>query len=399
MSGNGRIRVLRAIARLNMGGPTLHVAYLTKGLEPLGYDTTLVAGRLARGEDSMAYAAEELGVDVVDIAQLHRDLSPVYDPISVKRLVEEIRRVRPHIVHTHTAKAGAVGRLAALLAGEARPPVIVHTFHGHVLRGYFDPARTEFFRETERFLARRTTRLVAVGPEVRDDLVALGVAPAEKFSVIRLGIDLDKRLHEPDAGLDLRRLFGIPPERFVVGWIGRMTGIKRVPDVLTVFRRLLDLGVDAELCLVGDGPQRAHLEEQAKALGISRRTLFAGYQREIAPYFDLFDAFLLPSANEGTPVVAIEALAARRPVVATRVGGVPDVVRDGVDGLLAEVGDVDGLARCLARLAEDANLRRRFGEAGRDHVVPRYRVSRLVDDVDALYRELLAATGISPPSA
>jgi glycosyltransferase involved in cell wall biosynthesis len=393
-----RVRVLRAIARLNMGGPTLHVSYLAKGLEERGYETTLVAGQLARGEDSMSYAAQELGVEVVQIPQLHRDLSPVYDPVSVRRLVEEIRRLRPQIVHTHTAKAGAVGRLAALLAGDARPPVVVHTFHGHVLRGYFDPVRTAFFRETERFLARHTTRLIAVGPQVRDDLVELGVAPAGKFTVIRLGIDLDDRVAD-GGGAALRRLFGVPPQRFVVGWIGRMTGIKRVPDVLAIFRRLLDLGVDAELCLVGDGPERGNLEARAKELGIARRTLFAGYQREIAPYFDFFDAFLLPSANEGTPVVAIEALAARRPVVATRVGGVPDVVRDGVDGFLAPVGDVDALARHLAALAADPDLRRRFGDAGREHVLPRYRVSRLVDDVDELYRELLRGAGIAPPSA
>jgi glycosyltransferase involved in cell wall biosynthesis len=346
----------------------------------------------------MAYAAQELGVPVVSIPQLHRELSPIYDPVSVKRLVDEIRRVRPHIVHTHTAKAGAVGRLAAILAGDARPPVVVHTFHGHVLHGYFDPVRTEFFRETERFLARHTTRLIAVGPEVRDDLVELGVAPPERFTVIRLGIDLESRLRDDAAGADLRRLFGVPPDRYVVGWIGRMTGIKRVPDVLETFRRLLDHGVDAELCLVGDGPERPQLEQRARDLGIARRTLFAGYQREIAPYFDLFDAFLLPSANEGTPVVAIEALAARRPVVATRVGGVPDVVRDGVDGFLVDVGDVDGLAARLAELARDPELRRRFGDAGREAVVPRYRVSRLIDDVDALYRELLTAAGIAPPS-
>jgi glycosyltransferase involved in cell wall biosynthesis len=385
-----RIRVLRVIARLNMGGPTLHVAYLTKGLEERGYETTLVAGSLARGEDSMAFEAEKLGIDAVQIPQLHRDLSPLYDPMSVRRLVEVIRDVRPHIVHTHTAKAGAVGRMAALLAGEARPPVLVHTFHGHVLRGYFDPVRTEFFRETERFLARHTTRLIAVGPEVRDDLVSLGVAPAEKFSVIRLGIDLEGRVAGEEEGEDLRRVFGIPPGRFVVGWIGRMTGIKRVPDVLETFKRLLDRGADAQLVLVGDGPERDHLEERARELGIARRTLFVGYQREIAPYLGLFDALLLPSANEGTPVVAIEALAARRPVVATRVGGVPDVVRDGVDGFLAGVGDVDALAARLDELARDPALRARLGEAGRDHVVPRYRVSRLVDDVDVLYRDLLA---------
>jgi glycosyltransferase involved in cell wall biosynthesis len=305
-----RIRVLRVVARLNMGGPTLNVSYLSSGLVERGYDTTLVAGRLARGEDSMAFEAERLGVDVVQLAELHRDLSPRYDTVAVRRLIREIRRVRPHIVHTHTAKAGAVGRMAAILAGEARPAVLVHTFHGHVLRGYFDPLRTEFFRETERMLARHTTRLVAVSPEVRDDLVGLGVAPPEKFSVIRLGIELDERVGDGSAGGALRREFGIPPERFVVGWIGRMTGIKRVPDVLATFARLCELDIDAQLVLVGDGPERGALEQRAHDLGIARRTLFAGYQTEIAPYLELFDAFLLPAANEGTPVVAIESLAA-----------------------------------------------------------------------------------------
>jgi glycosyltransferase involved in cell wall biosynthesis len=394
---SGPIRVLRAIARLNMGGPALHVSYLARGLDERGYETTLVAGELARGEDTMAYVAEEQGVEVRRVGQLRREVSPLNDPFAIARMVKLIRDVRPPILHTHTAKAGAVGRTAALLAGDARPPIVVHTYHGHVLRGYFDPARTQVFRETERLLALKTTRLIAVGPEVKDDLVELGVAPPEKFVVIRLGIDLAHRVANGAEGAELRRRFGIPDDRFVVGWIGRMTQIKRIPDVLLTFRRLLDRGVDATLCLVGDGPDREEAEARAHALGIARRTLFLGYQRDVAPYYSLFDAFLLTSANEGTPVVAIESLAAQRPVVSTRVGGVPDVVDDGEDGFLADVGDADGLAERLERLARDGELRRRFGETGRGRVLPRYAVPRLVDDVDALYRELLDEAGISPP--
>src|SRR5207237_5722261 len=159
------IRVLRVIARLNMGGPALHVAYLTAGLAERGYETTLVAGSLARGEDSMAFVADELGIEVERIDELHREISPVRDAVAILRLARLIRRVRPHILHTHTAKAGAVGRLAALVAGGARPPIVVHTFHGHVLRGYFDPVRTAGFRLLERWLARSTTALVAVSPQ------------------------------------------------------------------------------------------------------------------------------------------------------------------------------------------------------------------------------------------
>ena len=380
-----------------MGGPALHVAYLTKGLEERGYQTTLAAGRLARGEDSMAFVAEGLGVEVVHLPNLRREVSPLYDPFAVNRLVHEIRRLRPHILHTHTAKAGVVGRVAALLAGDARPPVVVHTFHGHVLHGYFDPVRTRVFLETERMLAARTTRLIAVSPEVRDDLVSLGVAPAEKFSVVRLGIDLESRVQGGDRRADLRRLFGIPEERFVVGWIGRMTAIKRVPDVLAAFRRLLDRGVDATLCLVGDGPDREAIERVASQLNVVRNTLFVGYQKDVAPYYSFFDAFFLPSANEGTPVVAIEALAAERPVVATRVGGVPDVVEHGEDGFLVEPGDIEGFAEALERLARDPDLRARFGATGRERVLERYRVSRLIDDIDVLYRELLTDAGVPLP--
>jgi glycosyltransferase involved in cell wall biosynthesis len=393
-----RIRILRLIARLNMGGPALHVTYLARGLDQRGYRTTLGAGSLARGEGSMAFVADELGVDVRTVSQLHREVSPVLDPVSVGRVAGLIREVRPHILHTHTAKAGAIGRTAAVLAGDARPPIVVHTFHGHVLRGYFDPVRTAFYREVERSLARVTTRLVAVSPEVRDELVELGVAPAAKFSVIRLGIDLDSRIVEPGSdGIELRRAFGIPEDAFVVGWIGRMTAIKHLPDVLVAFARLRERGVDARLCLVGDGPDREDVEQRAYELGIARSTLYLGYQREIAPYYALFDALLLPSGNEGTPVVAIESLAAGTPVVATRVGGVPDVISDGVDGFLAEVGDLEGLTAALARLARDPELRKQMGRAGRERTLPRYRVDRLVEDVDELYRELLAERGLPVP--
>jgi glycosyltransferase involved in cell wall biosynthesis len=384
-----RVSVLRVIARLNMGGPALHVAYLTAGLRERGYDTTLVAGTLARGEDSMAFVARDLDVDVLTIPELGREISFVRDLVATLRLARLIRRERPQIVHTHTAKAGTVGRLAALLAGSSNRPIVVHTFHGHVLRGYFGPVRSRIFGWLERWLARRTTALIAVSPQVRDDLVALGVAPASKFTVIRLGIELDERVANGDGRTETRRYLGIPSDRFAVGWIGRMTAIKNTEDVLTAFRGLRERGVDATLCMVGDGPDRARLERRAHELGIMRDTLFLGYQQEVASLYAAFDALVLPSSNEGTPVSVIEALAARTPVVATRVGGVPDVVREGEDGFLVDTGDTEALADRLARLASDPQLRTRMGEAARDRVLPRYAVERLVDDVDRLYRNLL----------
>jgi glycosyltransferase involved in cell wall biosynthesis len=388
-----RVKVLRVIARLNVGGPALHVSYLTQGLADRGYDTTLVAGALARGEESMAYVAEQRGVRVETLDDLHREISPWRDARAIFRLARIIRRDRPTILHTHTAKAGAVGRIAALLAGGARPRIIVHTFHGHVLRGYFNPLLTIAFRLLERWLATFTTSLIAVSPEVRDDLVGLGVAPENKFVVVRLGISLDERVGgNAEMRSETRRVLGIQAEAFVVGWVGRMTAVKRTDDVLLAFRRLVDEYEDSYLCLVGDGPERDHLERYAHELGIAQRSLFLGYQDDVARLYATIDVLLLPSANEGTPVSVIEALAARRPVVATRVGGLPDVVRDGMDGFLVGVGDPDGLAARLAELARDPDRRARMGERGRAHVLERYAVDRLVDDIDRLYRSLLAAS-------
>jgi glycosyltransferase involved in cell wall biosynthesis len=388
------IRVLRVIARLNMGGPAIHVANLAAGLETRGYHTTLVAGSLARGEDSMAFLAERLGVTVVSVPEIQREISVLHDARSIGRLASIIRAERPHILHTHTAKAGAIARAATLIAGDARPPVVVHTFHGHVLKGYFGPGRTAFFRQVERTLARSSDVLIAVSPEVRDDLVELGVAPRDKFAVVRLGIPLEERLGDASADLDFRRLYGIPEQAFVIGWVGRMTGVKDTGAVLEIASATRARGVDAVLCMVGDGPDRERLEALAHDLGIARTTYFVGYQPDIAGYYRLFDAFVLPSVNEGTPVSAIESLASGTPVVANRVGGVPDVVRDGVDGFLVEHGDIEGAAEKLALLAGDPALRTALGDAGRAHVVDRYSVARLVDDVDRLYRSLLADKGL-----
>ena len=379
-----------------MGGPALHVSYLSAGLRDRGYATTLVAGSVSRGEQSMAYVAEELGVPVVTIPHLHREISPLRDLLATARLARIMRSERPTILHTHTAKAGAVGRMAALLAGRARPPIIVHTFHGHVLRGYFGRFWTGVFRLLERMLARITDALVAVSPEVRDELVALGVAPASKFRVIRLGIALDTRVPADDAArAETRRVMGIPDGRFVVGWIGRMTGVKRTDVLLRGFRALREDGVDALLCMVGDGPDRESVEQLADELGIARECLFTGYQEDVGPFFAAFDVFVLPSGNEGTPVTAIEALAAGCPVVATRVGGVPDVVTDGEDGFLVAPAAVEELAGRLAELARNPDLRARMGASGRERMRTRYSVDRLIDDTDRLYRELLAKKGIS----
>jgi glycosyltransferase involved in cell wall biosynthesis len=333
----------------------------------------------------------ERGIEPVYLPGLQREIAPVSDAHAVRALVKMIRELKPDVLHTHTAKAGAVGRTAARLAGADRPRAVVHTFHGHVLSGYFGSATTAGFRQVERTLARSTDALIAVSPEVRDDLVALGVAPAERITVVRLGLDLDARTTAPAGAREEERArLGLPPDRFAVGWLGRMTDIKRVDVLLDAFAELRGRGVDAALVLVGDGPLRLQLEQRAADLGIADATHFVGYRADVAPLYAGLDAVALSSANEGTPVAVIEALAAGVPAVSTEVGGVSDVVVDGKSGFLVPAGDAEGMAERLAILAADASLRTEMGAFGSEWVRSRYSVPRLVADIDTLYRSLLA---------
>jgi len=233
---------------------------------------------------------------------------------------------------------------------------------------------------------------------VRDDLVELGVAPAGKIEVVRLGLDLDARTaRAPGSRESVRASLGIRADAFLIGWLGRMTEVKRVDDLLRAFARMSERVGDAQLALAGDGPLRGEMEQLARQLGVEDRCHFIGFRDDVGPLYAAFDTVALTSANEGTPVTLIEALAAGLPAVATDVGGVSDVVPDGEAGFLVPPGDVAAVADCLERLAGDAKLRARLGETGSRFVRERYSVPRLVEDMDALYRSLLAeAEPIAP---
>jgi glycosyltransferase involved in cell wall biosynthesis len=384
------VRILRVIARLNVGGPALHVSYLSRGLDDIGYETTLVAGSVGESEGSMEYVADSLGIKPVYVPNLQREVSPGADLAAARGLLGLIHELKPDVLHTHTAKAGAVGRLAALMAGRDRPKVVVHTFHGHVLRGYFGPLKTQGFRRLEQALARTNDALIAVSPEVRDDLVELGVAPANRIAVIRLGLDLEERLRTgPGDAEELRRRIGVASDETVITWLGRMTEIKRPEILLEAFAKLRHSGHRAKLLLVGDGPLRPSLEAVAEELGIAGDTTFLGFRLDVGAVYGASDVVALTSANEGTPVTVIEAQAAGLPVVSTDVGGVRDILAEGESGFVVPAGDVDGVADRLERLVASRDLRRRLGESGRERAGERYSVPRLVRDVDHLYRELL----------
>jgi glycosyltransferase involved in cell wall biosynthesis len=385
-------RVLRVIARLNVGGPAIQAISMTRLLESRGYRTTLVRGTEDPDEGSMDHLAEQLGVRPVHVASLRRDPG-LHDLRALLSLMRILMREKPSIVDTHAAKAGTLGRVAALLAPGRSERVLVHTFHGHSLSGYFSPRTERIYLAIERFLAKRTDRLIAVSEEVRDELVAMGVAPAERFEVVRLGFDLSPFLVEDPERSErrarLRSELGIPSDAPLVTLIARLVPIKRVDRFLRVAVRLADRA-DVRFLIVGDGELREALlaSEEARALG--ERLTWAGFRRDIPDVCFASDVVALTSDNEGTPVSLIEALAAGTPVVSTNVGGVASVVRDEQTGLLASAEDEQGLAEAIARVLDDAQLAERLSTGGRRHALRSFTQERLVDDLDGLYRRLLA---------
>jgi len=376
---------VRVFSRLNIGGPAVHVILLSAGLRPLGYDTRLVVGRESEREGNMLPLAAEKSVVCERVAGLGREISPLQDLRALVGLHRLLRAWKPAIVHTHTAKAGLLGRLAARAA---RVPVVVHTFHGHVLHGYFSPTRTAVFRWLEGRLASLADALVVVSETVRAELVELGVAPAEKIRVIPLGLDLAHLGGELPRGA-LRREIGIGETTPLVGMVGRLVPIKDVPTFLKAARLVRDAGREVRFALVGDGEERLALESQCTRLGLDDVVTFVGWRRDLAAVYGDLDVVVNASRNEGTPVALIEALAAGRPVVATRVGGTPDLLGEDERGRLVPAGSPEALAAAILETLDQSEAARRRALAGRDHVVARHSVARLVRDVDDLYRELL----------
>jgi glycosyltransferase involved in cell wall biosynthesis len=387
------IRLVRVIARLNIGGPAIQAITLTRLLEPRGYRTRLIRGRESPSEGNMDYLAHELGVVPTLIPSMRRDPGRG-DIAALARLVWILRRDRPELVHTHAAKAGTLGRVATLTAFPRRRgrPVVVHTYHGHSLTGYFATRTAAFYRAIEQRLARHSDALIAVSEEVRDDLVRLGVAEPERFVVIPLGFDLSRFVddaHRAARRTALRSEWGLTDEDEVVTLIARLVPIKRVDRFLRV-ARALSQRPRARFVVVGDGELRGPLVDCPDARALDGRLVWAGFRRDMADVCFASDVVLLTSDNEGTPVSLIEAQAAAVPVVGTDVGGVRSAIRSGVTGLLVPPGEDQILADATASILDDVPTAERMGAAGREHVTSLFSVERLVEDHDRLYRGLRA---------
>ncbi len=390
-------RILRIINRFNLGGPTYNAAYLTKYVQD-GYETLLVGGMKDKTEDSSQFIVENLGITPVVIPEMKRPINPFQDHAAYNKLKEIIGDYKPDVVHTHASKPGALGRWAAHKMGV---PVIVHTFHGHVFHSYFNPAVTAFYKALERKLASVSSCIIAISDKQKEELtIDHGICPPEKVEVIPLGFELQRFQDNFDEKREVFRTeFKLGDDDVAVAIVGRLVPIKNHQLFLNALAWCKGkTEVRFKGFIIGDGESRSSLEQHCTDIGLSYSN---DSDEDVDVYFTSWvknvdfvnagaDIIALTSKNEGTPVSLIEAQAANRAVVSTRVGGIEDVVIPEVTALLSEPDDEESFQKNLLKLINDKALRERMGAKGWAFVKDKFHFERLSKDITALYNRLLA---------
>jgi glycosyltransferase involved in cell wall biosynthesis len=407
------MKVLRIIARLNVGGPARHVVWLSAGLKDGGYETLLVAGVPPEGEDDMSYFAAANGVEPLIVPEMSREISP-RDLITAWKLYRLMLRARPHLVHTHTAKAGGVGRAAGIMyrwltprawVGRPRDCLFVHTYHGHVFHSYYGPLKTKLFLMIEKMLARMTDRIIVISEQQRREINEdFHLGRREQFAVIPLGIDLNVYADWEARRTQLRAEISASEDDLLIGIVGRLTEVKNHGLFLEAAALLKKISTQRlKFLVIGDGALRSQLESQARQLEIASDVVFLGTRDDPENFYPALDVVALTSLNEGTPLSVIEGMANSRAVVATGVGGVVDLLGHEVEpldgytvcerGIRVQSGDAEGFANGMKRLIDDAALRDELGAHGREFVMKNYSKERLLNDIASLYAELLGEKG------
>jgi glycosyltransferase involved in cell wall biosynthesis len=405
------MKILRIIARLNVGGPAKHVVWLTAGLSP-EHETVLVAGTVPPGEEDMGYFAADQGVTPRFLREMSREISP-RDAVTVWKLFRLFLAEKPDVVHTHTAKAGTVGRVAGFLYRWLTPAAVVrrprncrfvHTYHGHIFHGYYGSLRTSLFLNIERTLAQIVTdRIVVVSEQQRREInETFGVGRHEQFRVVPLGLDLDMFAGWRARGTAFREELGVHADELLIGIVGRLTEIKNHELFIRAVARFVKLHPTerkVRFLVIGDGGLRQVLGRQVIDLGLIETVIFAGNRTDPENFYPALDVVALTSRNEGTPLTLIEAMANARPVIATAVGGVVDLLGDCVSGernlpyvicrrgISVPPNNVEGFAAGLARLVTDRRLRDELALNGLQYVEQVHSKERLLEDIRKLYRE------------
>jgi glycosyltransferase involved in cell wall biosynthesis len=381
---NHKSKIVRIISRLNVGGPSFQVLLLTANLDKNRYDSILICGKEEDGEGNMFDLARSMGIQPVVIPEIGREVRPFKNLIALFKLITILRREKPDLVHTHLAMAGFIGRLAALISGR---PKIVHTFHGHSLHGYWGKFKTRFFSTLERISAGYSDCLIAVSDKVREDLIKSNIIKPEKSVTIHLGLQLERFLNIGEYKGQLRRELGIPENAVLVGIIARLVPVKNHRLLVDAALRIKNDNV--RYLVVGDGYLREELREYIRSKGLDGKFIFTGFRKDLERIYSDLDISVLSSLNEGLPVAVIESMAAGIPVAATDVGGIRELIDDGVNGFIVPSRDTRLLADKIEVLIEDKGLRNELGRKAKSKVYPYFNHTRLVKDIDKLYTCLL----------
>jgi glycosyltransferase involved in cell wall biosynthesis len=397
MQQGEKIRVLRIINRFNLGGPTFNVAYLTAYMDER-FETRLVGGMKDATEASSSFILEGLGIEPVVVAKMQRSVSPLRDLKAYREIREQIKAFKPHIVHTHASKAGALGRLAAIHEGV---PVVLHTFHGHVFHSYFGKLKTLFYKNIEQWLAKRSTRIIAISGIQKYELSEVHqIEKPDKIEVVPLGFDLERFNTDQAVKRDrFRTRFQLQENEVAIGIVGRLVPIKNHTMFLNAVKTLYKKHHHARFFIIGDGESRQDLLhycdqekipfEWKKSPSSAAPLCFTSWIKEVEDVMAGLDIVVLTSLNEGTPVSLIEAQSAAKPIVSTRVGGIEDVVVENGSAFLCDVQAQTVFNDHLERLITQPEKRSAMGKIGRAHVNHSFSYKRLVDDMQSLYLRLI----------
>ncbi len=388
-------KVLRIINRFNLGGITYNVSYLSKYL-PGDYETFLMGGPEEKNEESSLYIPQSIGLEPKIIPELRRSLNPLNDYFAYRRIKKIIKEFKPDIVHTHASKAGAIGRLAAI---HCNVPVIVHTFHGHVFHGYFNKTVTAVFKRIERYLAGRSSAIVAISKLQKEELcVKHAICNPTKTHVVPLGFDLQKfTQHQDEKRRSFREKYQIAADEIAIGIIGRLAPIKNHGQFINSINHLKNsTNAKIRAFIIGDGDTKTHLEELCEKAGLKWNTtgangpdiVFTSWIREVDVALAGLDLVCLTSLNEGTPVSLIEAQAASKFIISTNVGGIKDILHPDC-GLLSEPGDQSAFDTNLIFAVTHFHELNKKATAASLEILYKFGYQRLCSDMDALYRELL----------
>ena len=388
-----KIKIIHVITRLDKGGSAENTLLTVRGLDREMYDVVLIRGLSVESnmtEDEAGAVKESLreaereGVRVITVPSLVRRVSPFYDLKAFFALIKILRHEHPDIVHTHTSKAGISGRWAAFFAGV---PIIIHTPHGHVFWGYSGRCKTLFYIVLEKLTACITDKIIALTEQEKKDHIHFHIAPEDKFSVVHSGIDLDRFSNLSVDPAAMKRSLEIPEGNLVVGTTGRLTHVKGHRYLIEAASKIMNIRPDTTFVFLGDGELSDELKNIASKLGIEENVKFPGWRPDVAEVMSIFDVFVLPSLNEGMGRVLVEAMALGKPIVASDVGGISDLVIHDRNGYLVPVGDVETLAARIKELLDDFGKREKMGNMGRRYAA-KYSSEEMVKKIDQLYREL-----------